>query len=235
MNISGNISGYAPMNTPADAAGRTIRVILIDDHAIVRRGIAALLRADRRFKVVAEASDGEEALVRLESVKADIAILDLSMPRLNGLETLRRIAKQHPKVRTIVLSMYDDEQFIARSLHEGAYGYILKQAMDDELFGALDRVVRGRKYVSPAIDIERIEQCQIERVELTDREREVLQLIVDGHTTQAVAETLSISPHTATRHRANLMQKLHVHTQMELVRAAAQRGLVVLPRPPLEG
>lgn len=213
---------------------KTIRIILIDDHAIVRKGLAALLQADSRFEVVAEASDGEEALAKLESVAADIAILDLSMPRLNGLETLHRIAKQHPKIRTIVLSMYDDDQFIARSLHDGAYGYILKQAMDDELFGALERVIRGRKYVSPSINLERIEHRQMERVDLTDREREVLQLIVDGHTTQAVAETLSISPHTATRHRANLMQKLHVHTQMELVRAAAQRGLVVLPRPPLE-
>jgi len=213
---------------------KTVSVILIDDHAIVRRGLAALLRADIRYKVVAEANDGEEALARLASMEVDIAILDLSMPRLNGLETLRRIAKQHPKIRTIVLSMYDDDQFVAQSLRDGAYGYVLKQAMDDELFGALDRVMQGGRYVSPCLDLERIEQRHLERIDLTHREREVLQLIVDGHTTQAVAETLSISPHTATRHRANLMQKLRVHTQMELVRAAAQRGLVVLPRPPLE-
>lgn len=210
------------------------RVILIDDHAIVRRGLVALLRADSRYKVVAEANDGEEALARLASTEVDIAILDLSMPRLNGLETLRRIAKQHPKVRTVVLSMYDDDQFVAQSLRDGAYGYVLKQAMDDELFGALERVMQGGRYVSPCLDLERIEHRHLERIDLTHREREVLQLIVDGHTTQAVAETLSISPHTATRHRANLMQKLRVHTQMELVRAAAQRGLVVLPRPPLE-
>ncbi|HEY0163675.1 MAG TPA: response regulator transcription factor [Edaphobacter sp.] len=213
---------------------KNIRVILIDDHAIVRRGLAALLHADDRYRVVAEANDGEEALERLDTVEVDIAILDLSMPRLNGLETLRRIAKLHPKTRTIVLSMYDDEQFVAQSLRDGAYGYILKQAMDDELFGALDRVMQGGRFISPAIDMERIEHRHLERIDLTDREREVLQLIVDGHTTQAVAETLSISPHTATRHRANLMQKLRVHTQMELVRAAAQRGLVVLPKPPLD-
>jgi DNA-binding NarL/FixJ family response regulator len=214
---------------------KPVRVMLVDDHAIVRRGLAALLRADNRYEVVAEASDGEEALLRLESVEADVAILDLSMPRLNGLETLRRIARQHPRTRTIVLSMYDDDQFVAQSLRDGAYGYVRKQAMDDELFGALDKVSQGRKYVSPSIDLERVENRQLERIDLTDREREVLQLIVDGHTTQSVAQILSISPHTATRHRANLMQKLGVHTQMELVRAAGQRGLVVLPRPPIEG
>ena len=214
---------------------KTTRVILIDDHAIVRKGLASLLHADSRYEVVAEANDGEEALSRLESVDADVAILDLSMPRLNGLETLRRMAKQHPKTRTLVLSMYDDDQFVAQALSDGAYGYILKQAMDDELFGALDRVVQGKKYISPAIDMERVEHRHLERADLTDREREVLQLIVEGHTTQSVADMLSISPHTATRHRANLMQKLGVHTQMELVRAASQRGLVVLPQPPLKG
>lgn len=218
-----------------NVSARQTRVILIDDHAIVRKGVASLLRADQRYEVVAEASDGEEALLKLDSVDADVAILDLSMPRLNGLETLRRMTKAHPKTKTLVLSMYDDEQFVAQALSDGAYGYILKQAMDDELFGALDRIVQGKKYVSPAIDLERVEHRHLERVDLTDREREVLQLIVDGHTTQSVADTLSISPHTATRHRANLMQKLGVHTQMELVRAASQRGLVVLPQPPLNG
>ncbi len=214
---------------------KPLRVMLVDDHAIVRRGLAALLRADQRYEVVAEASDGEEALLRLETVEADVAILDLAMPRLNGLETLRRMARQYPRTRTIFLSMYDDDQFVAQALSDGAYAYVRKQAMDDELFGALERVAQGKKYVSPSIDMERIEHRRLEKIDLTDREREVLQLIVDGHTTLSVAQILSISPHTATRHRANLMQKLGVHTQMELVRAAAQRGLVVLPKPPLEG
>lgn len=212
---------------------KATRIILIDDHAIVRRGLAALLRAEPCYQIVAEASDGEEALARMETVGIDIAILDLSMPRLNGLETLRRMARQYPKVKTIVLSMYDDEQFVAQALQDGALGYILKQAMEDELFGALARVGHGGRYVSPSINLEQVEHRQMEKVDLTVREREVLQLIVDGHITQAVADILSISPHTATRHRANLMQKLNVHTQMELVRAAVERGLVVLPRPPL--
>lgn len=210
------------------------RVLLVDDHAIVRRGLAALLKADGRYSVVSEANDGEEALAKLEASAADVAILDLSMPRMNGLETIRRIARQHAKVKVIVLSMYGDEQFVAQSLHDGARGYILKEAMDNELFEALETVMRGGRYISPSIDLRRVEEQTIENPELTAREREVLQLIVDGHTTQAISDVLSISPHTANRHRANLMHKLNAHTSMELVRAATQRGLVLLPRPPIE-
>lgn len=212
---------------------KPIQILLVDDHAIVRRGIASLLRADPRYAVIAEASDGEEALARLESLRPDIVILDLHMPRLNGLEAIRRIARQFPRVKVIVLSMYDDEQFVAQSLHDGARGYVLKQAMEDELFGALEKVAAGSRFISPSINLSSVESRPVGKAELTLREREVLQLIVDGHTTQEIAELLTISPHTATRHRANLMQKLNVHTQMELVRAAAQRGLVVLPKPPL--
>lgn len=211
------------------------RVVLVDDHAIVRRGVAALLQADGRFTVVAEARDGEEALAKLERTEADIAIVDLCMPRLNGLEAIRRMTRQFPGLKTIVLSMYEDEQFVAQALHNGAKGYLLKQAMDDELFIALETVAKGGRHVSSGIDPFRVEVHQIEQPELTEREREVLQLIVDGNTTHAIAEILSISPHTATRHRANLMQKLSAHSQMELVRAAAQRGLVLMPRPPIDG
>ena len=210
------------------------RLLLVDDHAIVRKGLAALVSADDRYRVVAEASDGDEAVAQVEATQPDIVILDLHMPRLNGLETIRRLTRQFPRVKIIVLSMYDDEQFVAQSLNDGAKGYVLKQGMDDELFGALQEVVAGGRYVSTAIDLPSVENRQIEKSDLTAREREVLQLIVDGHTTQEIASMLTISPHTATRHRANLMDKLNAHTQMELVRAASQRGLVVLPRPPFK-
>jgi DNA-binding NarL/FixJ family response regulator len=124
--------------------------------------------------------------------------------------------------------MYDDEQFVAEALLNNAKGYILKQAMDDELFSALEAVLRGGQYVSSAIDMGRVQEHLIESPDLTAREREVLQLIADGHTTQELAEILSISPHTATRHRANLMHKLNAHNQVELVRAAAQKGIIIL-------
>jgi len=212
----------------------TIRVLLVDDHAIVRRGLAALINAKGRYQVAAEAKDGEDALIILETTEVDVAILDLHMPRLNGLETLRRIVRQHPDVKVLVLSMYDDGKFVSQAIHDGAKGYLLKQAIEDDLFEALEKVVAGGKYVSASLDLAGAEAWQAERLDLTEREREVLKLIVDGHTTQDLAEILSISPHTATRHRANLMLKLRVHTQVELVRAAVSRGLVILSSPSID-
>jgi len=202
--------------------------MLVDDHNIVRRGLAALLQMDGRYQVVGEAENGEDALGKLESIPTDLVILDLSMPRMNGLEAIRRIAKKGLRAKTVVLSMYDDPQFVAEALRDGAKGYILKQAMDEELFLALEAVLKGGQYVSPAIDFARVQEHMVGPQELTAREREVLQLIADGHTTQELAEILQISPHTATRHRANLMQKLNAHNQVELVRIAAQKGIIII-------
>lgn len=212
----------------------TIRVLLVDDHPIVRCGLAALISAKGGYKVAAEAKDGEDALTILETTQVEVAILDLHMPRMNGLETLRRIVRQHPQIKVLVLSMYDDEKFVSQAIHEGAKGYLLKQAIEDELFEALDKVMAGGKYVSSSLDLAGAEAWQAEKLDLTEREREVLKLIVDGHTTNDVADILSISPHTATRHRANLMLKLRVHTQVELVRAAVNRGLVILSSPAID-
>ena len=210
---------------------RQPRVLLVDDHALVRRGVAALLRMDGRYEVIGEADNGEEAIRQLsgplEKAKPDVVLLDLAMPRLDGLETMRRIHKFWPRLAVIVLSMHNDEQFVAQALRSGARGYLLKHAMDDELFVALGLVLKGERYVTPAIDMGLVQAQDREETELTGREREVLQLVSDGHTTQAVADILNISPHTVTRHRANLMQKLNVHNQMELMRAAITRGLVV--------
>jgi DNA-binding NarL/FixJ family response regulator len=159
-----------------------------------------------------------------------MVILDLSMPRMNGLETIRRLSKRFPRIKVLVLSMYSDEQFVNQSLRDGAKGYILKHAMDEELFQALDAIQGGGQYISQAIDLGRVEERALDQLDLTVREREVLQLIVDGHTTTEVAEVLAISPHTATRHRANLMQKVNAHSQVELVRNASRRGLIILPK-----
>jgi DNA-binding NarL/FixJ family response regulator len=205
------------------------RVLVVDDHALVRRGLMALLHSEGRFTVVGEAGNGEVALALVTQLRPDIVLLDLSMPRMDGLETIRRLRRMPGRIRVLVLSMYDDLQFIAQALSDGADGYLLKDAMDDELFLALDAVLRGQRYLARSIDQSRIAEVAVHSVELTQREREVLQLIADGHTTQHVAEILSISPHTATRHRANLMHKLDVHNQVELVRAAVQRGLIVVP------
>jgi DNA-binding NarL/FixJ family response regulator len=214
---------------------KTARVFLVDDHALVRRGIAALLRMDGRYEVIGEAENGEEALRqisdRFDKALPDLLLLDLAMPRLDGLETMRRMHKQWPRLAVVVLSMHNDEQFVAQALRGGARGYLLKHAMDDELFEALGMVLRGERYVTPAIDMGRVQAQDQDVADLTSREREVLQLVSDGHTTQAVADILHLSPHTVTRHRANLMEKLHVHNQMELMRAAIARGLVVATGP----
>jgi len=210
---------------------RLARVFLVDDHALVRRGVAALLRMDGHYEVIGEADNGEEALNQLGDYFAralpDVVLLDLAMPRLDGLETMRRIHKLWPRLAVVVLSMHNDEQFVAQALRAGARGYLLKHALDSELFEAMALVLRGERYVTPAIDMARVATQDEKESELTAREREVLQLVSDGHTTQAVADILNISHHTATRHRANLMQKLHVHNQMELMRTAISRGLVV--------
>jgi DNA-binding NarL/FixJ family response regulator len=210
-----------------------IRVILADDHTIVRRGLAALLQMDGGYLVVAEADDGEEALRCASEIEADVMILDLSMPRLNGLETTRRLKRQNTKIQVLLLSMYDDEAFVTQALQAGASGYILKRSLEDELFQAISVVMNGERFISPSLSMSAQEMLAEEKspLQLTSREREVLQLIAEGQNTAEIAELLAISPHTASRHRANLMQKLDSHTQAGLVRKAIEQGLVVLKKP----
>lgn len=207
-----------------------IRVVLVDDHNLVRRGLAALLETDPRFQVIAEASHGKAAVELCQDINADVLIIDLAMPRLNGIEALTRIRKTNPKIRILLLSMYDDKQFVLKALNGGANGYVLKEDMDEELFRALETILAGEQFVSASIEIEELTTIVSEPESLTEREREVLQLIADGLTTREVAETLAISPHTAVRHRANLMNKLGVHNPAELLAAAVSFGLIVMGR-----
>ena len=217
-----------------------IRIMLVDDHNVVRRGLAALLEMEGGFEVVAEAEDGETALRRAGEVQPDVVMLDLSMPRLNGLETTRRLRRQLPQTQVLVLSMHEDEEFVAQALQAGAGGYVLKRSMEEELFLALRAVANGNVFVSPAVARPIVDEylrragspTEGSGPVLTSREREVLQLIAEGRTTTEVAQALSISPHTAVRHRANLMQKLGVHNQTDLIRLAIERGLVVLDNLP---
>lgn len=209
-------------------------IILVDDHPIVRKGVAALLEMEGRWHVVAEAENGEQLLKLLESIQADAILLDLSMPRLSGIETARRISRQSSPAKILVLSMYDDEAFVQQAMEAGVDGYILKQSMEDELFEALHCVLAGETYLSPSVSLsgQAVEEGSGPSNQLTSREREILQLIVEGHNTSEIAEMLKISPHTASRHRANLMQKLESHTQAGLVRTAIEQGLVILKKPP---
>jgi DNA-binding NarL/FixJ family response regulator len=204
------------------------RIVLVDDHALVRRGLAVLLRMDQRYEVVGEAGSGEAGLALVERERPDLVVLDLNMPGIDGLETLRRLRARSLPSKVLILSMHDETHLVGQAMTSGADGYLLKDSMDDELFQAIDGVLRGQKFVAAAIDRNRLLEATTRPTVLTSREREVLQLIAAGLTTSEVAERLNISPHTATRHRANLMQKLEVHNQVELVRVAASRGLIVL-------
>ena len=210
---------------------RQIRVLLADDHNIVRQGMAALLDQSGRYRVVGQATDGEEALAMglARAADADLMLIDVAMPKLSGLDVIARLRRQGVRLKLLVLSMYDDPQFIARAVEAGANGYLLKQAMDEELFDAMARVLDGESYLGASIDQGAVLQFRVEGAELTRRERQVLQLIAEGRTTAELARELDISPHTATRHRANLMRKLNVHNRVDLIRVGVQRGLIVLP------
>ncbi|MEM9825041.1 MAG: response regulator transcription factor [Planctomycetota bacterium] len=204
------------------------RIILADDHNLVRSGLAALLNQEARYKVVAEATDGIDAVDRAADVDAELLIVDLAMPRLGGMEVIRRIRETKRSLRILVLSMYDDVQFVSQAISAGANGYLVKHAMDDELFEAIEQVMAGHSYISSSIDPESLRECQWADADLTPRECEVLHLIAEGLTNSAIARELQISPNTVTRHRANLMQKLHVHNRVELIQTAAQHGLITL-------
>ncbi len=208
-----------------------IRIILADDHNIVRRGLAALLGMDARYTIVAEAADGEAALTSAASTPADVIILDLAMPRLNGIETARRLNRQLPQLKIIMLSMYEDAQFVTQALAAGAAGYVLKSSLEDELFTALEQIVAGQEFVSERVMISA--ETAPKSAQLTSREAELLQLIAEGHNTTQIAGIMGISPHTASRHRVNLMQKLNAHTQAGLIRTAIERGLIIV-KPPVK-
>lgn len=206
-----------------------LRVILVDDHNLVRSGLAALLVQDGRFEIVGEATDGSEALKRISATQCDLLIIDLAMPRLGGIEVISDVRRTNRTTRILVLSMYDDAQFVARAMKAGANGYLLKNSLDEDLFRAIEAVFKGEDYVSDLIDREALREFEFDDSDLTTREREVLHLIAEGKTNGGIADVLCISPHTVTRHRANLMKKLNVHNRVELVNVANSRGLIVLP------
>lgn len=206
------------------------RVILADDHNLVRSGLAAILTQDGRFEVVAEAINGIEAIDKVEAHPCDLVIADLSMPRLGGIEMTQAIRARQFNVRILVLSMYDDAQFVIRALKTGANGYLLKHAMYEELFRAIDTVLNGETFVSELINSHALHELSLSDDDLTPRELEVLHLIADGMSNPEIAALLNISPNTVTRHRANLMQKLNVHNRVELIHTAFSRGLITIAK-----
>jgi DNA-binding NarL/FixJ family response regulator len=211
-------------------------IVLADDHPIVRQGMRGLLESEPGFVVVGEAGDGREAVELVERLTPDIAILDLMMPDLNGLEVTRRALKLSPRTRVVILSMYSDEPHVLEALQAGAAAYVLKGTTTETLIFALREAAAGRRYLSPPLSDHAIEMylAQIgtaaratDRYELlTAREREVLELVARGASYAEIAEKLTISPRTAETHRTNLMRKLELKTTADITLYAVQRGLI---------
>jgi two-component system response regulator NreC len=206
-----------------------IRIVLADDHVLVRQGLKSLLEREG-FQVVAEASDGQEALAHVESLQPDIAVMDISMPTLNGLSAAQKMSRASPKTKTILLTQHDESQYIREALEAGVKGYVLKNQVASDLLLAIRQVSRGQVYLSPGVSSAVVEayQAKSERSEnpLTPRERQVLQLIAEGKSTKDVASLLGISVKTAESHRTRLMQKLDIHETASLVRYAVRHGIV---------
>lgn len=205
------------------------RVLLADDHQIVRQGIKGLLEK-AGHTVVGEAADGREALKLAQTLTPDIAVLDVSMPLLNGLDAAREIQRVSPATKTILLTMYTDKGYVLQALRAGAKGYVLKTQAAEDLIRAIREILRGEVYLSPSVAVAVVE-AYLEKTELiadplTPREREILQLVAEGKTTKEIAKLLSISFKTAESHRNHIMQKLDIHDVAGLVRYAIRQGLV---------
>jgi len=211
-------------------------IVLADDHPIVRQGISGLLESEPGFVVVGEAGDGREAVELVERLQPDVAILDLMMPELNGMEVARRALRLSPRTRVVILSMYSDEPHVLEALRAGAMAYVLKGTSTETLIFALREAMAGRRYLSPPLSDRAVEVylAQIgtaarstDRYDLlTAREREVLELVARGASYAEIADKLTISPRTAETHRTNLMRKLDLKTTADITLYAVQRGLI---------
>lgn len=214
-----------------------IKVLLAEDHTIVRKGIRALLDAVTDIEVVGEAEDGREAVEKVGQLLPDVVLMDNTMPTLNGLEATRQIKKQFPEIMVLILTMHTDEEYIFQFLQAGASGYLIKKTAPKELVSAIKAVHRGDSFLSPSISKKVIDEY-LRHVEasnkpdsyaqLTDREREVLQLIVEGLSNKEIAEQLHLSVKTVGNHRINLMEKLDIHNVSDLTKYAIRKGLIAL-------
>lgn len=213
---------------------RSIRIFLADDHIVVRQGLRALLAAEADFEIVGEAGNGLQALDAIKKIKPDVAVLDLKMPELNGLEVTRQLHKHLPEISIVILSMYDDEGFVLDALSKGALGYVLKDSDANDLIHAVREVAHKRRYLSPPLSDRAIAAYQqlaasntVEKHEtLTTREREVLQLSAEGFTNGEIARKLGISSRTAEKHRQHVLQKLELHSQADIVRYAIRKNII---------
>ena len=212
-----------------------LRILLADDHTIVRQGLRKILEEDRNWQVVGEAGNGREAVRLATELQPHVAILDIGMPLLNGIEAARQIARRLPQTKILILSMHSDEAYIIQALEAGAKGYLLKDTADADLLGAVAAVTRGKSFFSPAVArvmlddyVRRLrDRGIVDRYDtLSEREREIFQLIAEGKTNKEIAELLGVSPSTIETHRGHIMEKLDVHSAVEMVLYAVRKGII---------
>jgi two-component system response regulator NreC len=212
-----------------------VRVLLADDHAIVRSGLRLLLEREQDLSVVGEAADGRAAVDWMAREQADVAVMDVGMPGLNGIEATAQIARQHPQVSVVMLSMHSDETYVLRCLRAGARGYVLKESAESELIAAIRAVTSGKSFFSPKVS-RLLQQEHVERIRreggedtydsLTEREREVLQLISEGNSNKEIAGRLHLSVYTVETHRKRILDKLNLHGTADLILYAVRKGII---------
>lgn len=209
---------------------KKIRILLADDHALVRQGFRMILSGEEDFEVIGEATNGREAVELCSALKPDVVVMDVTMHELNGIEATRRIMESLPRTRVLALSMHKDSVYVREILRAGASGYLLKDAMESDLISAVRAIARGEGYLSPGVsesvltDYRRHVTDPIDL--LSSREREVLQLIAEGKTNKEIATLLNLSVYTIDAHRGKIMEKLNLHSTGELVRFAVRKGLI---------
>ena len=207
-----------------------IKILVVDDHAIMRDGIRALLGLHDDIEMIGEASEGKEAIEKARELVPDVVVMDIAMPGLDGLEATRRMKKEIPKVKVLVLTQHDNKEYILSSIKAGAAGYVPKKALGSELVSAIRAIHRGNSFLYPSAATALVEHYRQQAEEepydrLTEREREILKLIADGHTSRDIADMLFISLKTVLGHRTKIMEKLDLHNRTELIKYAMRRGL----------
>jgi two-component system, NarL family, response regulator NreC len=209
---------------------KRIRILLADDHAVVRQGFKMILSAQPEMEIVGEAGNGREAIELAESLKPDIVVMDVAMPELNGIEATRRLSTSSPHARVIALSMHKDNVYVREILRAGARGYLLKDSVAADVVSAIRAVARGESYLSPAVSNAVLDDYRKHVTNpidlLSSREREVLQMLAEGKTNKEIAVVLNLSVYTVDAHRGRIMEKLNVHSINELVRFAVRNGLI---------
>ena len=214
---------------------KKIRIVLAEDHTILREGLRALLSVNPKFQIVGEAADGREAVRSVEKLGPDLVMMDLSMPRMTGMDAIREIKKRYPETKVVALTVHKTEEYLRTTLRAGADAYVLKDATHDELILAIENVLKGKTFLSPGVSEKVIEGYLAEKGSrvptsvselLSQREREVLKLIAEGYKNKEIADDLCISLKTVEKHRANLMKKLDLHNAAALTAYAIEQGLI---------